>query len=64
MQKLILIQNDETSELDYYLSQGWRIKDFKPVSESVIGTISCMRSPVYVYVLIEISNESSKILNE
>lgn len=62
MQKLLLVENDNTEDLDMLLDSGWIIQDFKPVSNYVTsGLFSC--DDVYAYVLL-IKEESRKTLCE
>lgn len=53
MQKLLLVKNDNTEELDILLDSGWVIKEFKPISSG----------NVYTYVLL-IKEASRKTLCE
>ena len=53
MQKLLLVKNDNTEELDMLLDSGWVIKEFKPISSG----------NVYTYVLL-IKESSRKTLCE
>lgn len=62
MQKLLLVKNDNTEELDMLLDSGWVIKEFKPISNYVTSE-SISSGNVYTYVLL-IKEASRKTLHE
>lgn len=62
MQKLLLVKNDNTKELDMLLDSGWTIEEFKPISNYVTSE-SISSGNIYAYVLL-IKEASRKTLHE
>lgn len=54
MQKLVLVRNHNADALNSLLSEGWIVKDYKPISNYVADD-------VYAYVLIEKKDKESEM---
>lgn len=66
MQKLVVVTDDRTKELNQYLEEGWRVKDYKLGSNHI--SVSCgddiaywtAEGSVFAYVLIEKIEEEKR----
>ncbi len=54
MEKIVLVKNDKLDEVNEMLSEGWKVKSLKPVSEIVsCGADDIDTGSIFAYVVLE-----------